>query len=144
MQHPMFDNSFSPQSPRRRMSIEELIALNATDPQQVVDYGKLRCNETVEFLPSNQTKAYNLISCGYDHIFITCKRNGEMDYLWLGQFTSKDWDDNMIYPQIEGANHLQRVQFLANKTLVTGASVSSFKNYWDGCEYKYTPIVQLF
>lgn len=35
----MFDNSFSPDSPRARMSIEELIALNKVNPQQVIDYG---------------------------------------------------------------------------------------------------------
>ena len=141
--HPMFDNSFSPQSPRKRMSIEELFALNVTDPQQVIDYGKLRCNETVEFLPSNEARAYNLKSYGYDHIFIACKRNGELDYIWLGQFTAKDWDGNMIYPQIKGTNHLERRDFLAGKTLTTDSSVSEYKNYWDGCTYKYAKICEL-
>lgn len=143
MSHPMFDNSFSPQSPRRRMSIEKLFKFNEINPQQVIDYGKLRCNEIVEFLPSNEAKAYNLISFGYDHIFITCKRNGKLDYIWLGQFTAKDWDGNMIYPQIKGANHLERRDFLAGKTLVTESVVSEYKNYWDGCTYKYAAVSQL-
>lgn len=142
MHHPMFNNSFSPQSPRRRMSLQELIALNAVNPQQVVDYGKLRCNETVEFLPSNEVKAYNLRS-DYYHIFITCKRNSELDYIWLGQFTAKDWDGNMIYPQIKGDNHLERINFLAGKTIITDSAVSEYKNYWDGCMYKYASISQL-
>jgi hypothetical protein len=141
--HPMFDNSFSPQSPRRRMSIEELFMFNEINPQQVVDYGKLRCNETVEFLPSNEAKAYNLRSYGYDHIFIACKRNGELDYIWLGQFTAKDWNGNMIYPQIKGDNHLERRNFLAGKTLTADSSVSEYKNYWDGCTYKYAKICEL-
>lgn len=143
MQHPMFDNSFSPQSPRRRMSLKELRALNATAPQEVVDYGKLRCNETVEFLPSNEAKAHNLPSFGYDHIFIACIRNGEPDYIWLGQFTAKDWDGNMVYPQVKGNNHLERRNMLAGKTLTTESSVSEYKNYWDGCTYKYAAISQL-
>ena len=141
--HPMFDNSFSPQSPRRRMSIEELFELNDINPQEVVDYGKLRCNETVEFLPSNEAKAYNLESNGYDHIFIACIRNGESDHIWLGQFTAKDWNDNMIYPQIKGDNHFERRDFLAGKTLVAEPVVSQYKNYWDGCAYKYAAISQL-
>ena len=139
----MFDNSFSPQSPRRRRSIEELFKFNEINPQQVIDYGKLRCNETVEFLPSNEAKAYNLRSYGYDHIFIACKRNGELDYIWLGQFTSKDWEGNMIYPQVKGDSHLERRDFLAGKTLTTDSSVSEYKNYWDGCTYKYAAISQL-
>ena len=140
----MFDNSYDPSVQVGHMTLKQLFELNKIDPQQVVDYGKLKCNEVVEFFPAETTKAYNLVSFGYDHIFVTCLRNGAFDYLWLGQFTSKDWDGNMIYPQVEGNDHLQRVRFLANKKLVAGASVSSFKNYWDGCEYKYAPIVQLF
>ena len=141
--HPMFDNSFSPQSPGRRMSLQELVELNKTNPQQVVDYGKLRCNEIVEFLPSDATRAFNLQSYGYDHIFITCIRNGVIDVIWLGQFTAKDWDGNMIYPQIKGSNHLERRDFLAGKTLITESSGSEYKNYWDGCKYKYAAISQL-
>ena len=125
------------------MTLQELVELNETNPQQVIDYGKLRCNETVEFLPSNEAKAYNLKSYGYDHIFITCKRNGELDYIWLGQFTVKDWNDNMIYPQIKGGNHLERRDFLAGKTLTADSTVSEYKSYWDGCMYKYTAISQL-
>jgi len=125
------------------MSIEELFKFNEINPQQVIDYGKLRCNETVEFLPSNEAKAYNLTSYGYDHIFIICKRNGELDYIWLGQFTAKDWDGSMIYPQIKGDNHLERRDFLAGKTLVTESVVSEYKNYWDGCTYKYAAVSQL-
>lgn len=141
--HPMFDNSFSPDSPRTRMSIEELIALNKVNPQQVIDYGKLRCNETVEFLPINEIKIYNLKSYGYDHIFIKCNRNGKSDYIWLGQFTANQWSGNPIYPQIKGRNHYERVHLLACKTLVTDSSVSEYKNYWDGCMYKYAAISQL-
>jgi hypothetical protein len=125
------------------MSLKELVELNKTNPQQVVDYGKLHCNEIVEFLPSNEAKAYNLKSYGYDHIFVTCKRNGELDYLWLGQFTAKDWDGNMIYPQIKGDNHLERRNTLAGKTLTTESYVSEYKNYWDGCTYKYAKICTL-
>ena len=143
MSHPMFDNSFSPQSPRRRMNLKELHALNAIDPQEVVYYGKLRCNETVEFLPSNATRAFNLQSNGYYHIFITCIRNGVIDVIWLGQFTAKDWDGSIVYPQIKGSNHLERRDFLAGKTLVTESVVSEYKNYWDGCTYKYAAVSQL-
>lgn len=139
----MFSNSFSPQSPRRRMSFKELVTFNEINPQQVVDYGKLCCNETVEFLPSNEAKAYNLKSYGYDHIFIACKRNGKLDYIWLGQFTAKDWNGNMIYPQIKGANHLERRDFLAGKTITTDSSVSEYKSYWDGCTYKYAKTCEL-
>ena len=155
MQHPMFDNSYDPSVQAvDRMTIEQLFELNETDPQKVVDYGKLRCNETVVFFPSNITKAYNLISSGHDHIFITCLRNGALDYIWLGQFTSKDWDGFFVHPQIECRvhhhqaaileNHAQRIRFLANKTLITETVVSEYKNYWDGCMYKYAAVAKFF
>lgn len=83
----------------------------------------------------------NLKSYGYDHIFIACKRNGELDYIWLGQFTAKDWSGNMIYPQVKGDSHLARRDFLAGKTLVTESVVSEYKNYWDGCTYKYAKFI---
>lgn len=141
MEHPMFDNSYDPSVQVDRMTIEQLIELNKTDPQKVVDYGKLRCDEVISFFSSETTKAYNLVSSGYDHIFITCIRNGAFDYIWLGQFTAKDWDGNMIYPQVKGDSHLERRDFLAGKTLVTESVVSEYKNYWDGCTYKYAKFI---
>lgn len=141
MSHPMFDNSYDPSVLVGHMTLKQLIELNKSNPSKVIDYGKLRCNETVQFLST--TKAYNLKSYGYDHIFIECLRNGVDDLIWLGQFTSKDWDGCLIYPQILGTDHLQRVQFLSNKTLVTDTSVSAYKNYWDGCIYKYASIISI-
>ena len=47
----------------------------------------------------------------------------------------------MIYPQVKGDSHLARRDFLAGKTLVTESVVSEYKNYWDGCTYKYAKFI---
>jgi hypothetical protein len=141
--HPMFDNSFSPDSPRERMSIDRLSILNKTKPQQVIDYGKLHCNETIVFLPIEEVRYRNLRSGGIDHYFITCIRNGELDWLWLGQFGTTNEEKQLIYPQVKGYDHYDRLDFLTGKTLITGDAISEYVSPWDGCIYKYTAISQL-
>ena len=139
----MFDNSYDPSASVDHMTLKQLTELNKTDPQKVIDYGKLRCGETIRFFSKDDTAKYNFRSSGYDHILISCIRNGILDHIWLGQFTSKNWEGSLIYSQVLGENHLQRLEYLANKTLITGDS-AAYKNYWDGCMYNYAPIIQLF
>lgn len=144
MQHPMFDNTFSPDSPRERLDWKQLTELYKKDPQLAVNYGKLRCNETVDFFPCNLAKILPLPSRKEaTHVFITCFRNDEFDYLWMGQFSAINTDHELVYSQIPGDNHDEKLMFLAEKTIVTSPEVSEYDNHYDGCPYKYAKILRI-